>query len=510
MANGKFERGEMYWFKFGDTTGSEMAAGRPGVIVSCNKGNETAPTLMIAMVTRQAKYMPIDVKTMVGGFPRWILCNQIQTVDKSRASNFIGALSQEELEALDTALEDVFDLGYADETKDKEIDLVNARLEESEATISSMKMEIEMWKKCYDRAMDMLVDVKINADYSLRTARESKVEQPVVVKQPEPPKEPERIINTEEKAEEPERVEVNTCSAEELKRCGCSPVVVENIINSRPYTNIDELRVVQGVTSVAYGLLKHKLCCVPVKVEEPEQKTEESEVVVEAEEQKPAVLEKVNINTATIKEMMEHLSIGQYYASKISSHRNKNGKFVSVEELKLVEGLAKDFFERYGDRCTIGEPVEELPEEPTNEEEQTEPGKVNINTATAHEIHDVSGMHINYCYSICGHRKRNGLFTSLEELLSVKLITPGVYNKYKDYFILADEEPEKQEPKSDKVNVNTASLRDLMEVGFEKRAAALIVNERKKFGRFRTVDDLSEIPEISGKILRKLRDKLEV
>jgi DNA uptake protein ComE-like DNA-binding protein len=49
-----------------------------------------------------------------------------------------------------------------------------------------------------------------------------------------------------------------------------------------------------------------------------------------------------------------------------------------------------------------------------------------------------------------------------------------------------------------------------MAVGFEKRAAALIVNERRKFGRFRSVDDLAEIPEITGKILRKLRDKLEV
>jgi competence protein ComEA len=223
------------------------------------------------------------------------------------------------------------------------------------------------------------------------------------------------------------------------------------------------------------------------------------------------VLEKVNINTATVKEIMEHLGIGQYYAYRITGHRNKNGKFVSVEELKLVEGLAKDFYERYGDRCTIGE-VETQDQKNEEEPEQQEPGKVNINTATAHEIHDVSGMHINYCYSICGHRKRNGPFRSLEELKGVKLITSGVYNKYKDYFVIDNEdesEPE-EEPKSDKLNINTASLRELMAAGFEKRAAALIVNERKKFGSFRSVDDLYAIPEISGKILRKLRDNLEV
>jgi mRNA-degrading endonuclease toxin of MazEF toxin-antitoxin module len=303
MANGKFERGEMYWFKFGDSLGSEMAAGRPGVIVSANKGNETSPALLVAMVTRQPKYLPVDVKTMVGGVARWVVCNQVMVIDKSRVGNYIGTLSLEETKALDSALEEAFDLGYVDDTKDKEIEdrdaeiaALKAKIAGNDDVVASMKMEIEMWKKCYDRAMDMLVQTKVNADVSRRMAK---------VEVSAPPKEPERVINTvepepvvpeEPKSEPMEQeplVEINTCSAEDLKRCGCSPVVIENIINARPYMALDELRVVNGVTSVAYGLLKHKLCCVPVKVEEPEQKIEESVVVVEAEAPEAPVVEPV-------------------------------------------------------------------------------------------------------------------------------------------------------------------------------------------------------------------------
>lgn len=507
MANGKFERGEMYWFKFGDAIGSETAAGRPGVIISSSKGNETSQALIIAMVTRQTKYLSVDVKTRVGGFDRWVLCNQIQTVDKSRAGNFIGALSKEEMQALDTALEEAFDLGYVDDSKsgeiearDAEISTLKNKLAENENVASSMKMEIEMWKKCYDRAMDMLVQTKVNADYSLRTA---KVEAPAVVETPK--------VEEPEQQEETERVEINTCSAEDLKRCGCSPVVVENIINSRPYLTLDELRVVNGVTSVAYGLLKHKLCCVPVKVEEPEQKTEESEVVVEpevpAEPVKPVVLEKVNINTGTVREIAEHLGINTCYAGHISSHRNKNGKFVDLEELKLVKGLPKNFYDRYAHLCTIG--VEEKPPAVEEPEQQTQ-GKVNVNTATAEEIFERTGLNIYTARNIVAYRKKNGPFRDIASLTLVNRFGPGCLKVYGDMLTVGEDEEPEEEPESGKVNINTASLRELMAVGFEKRAAALIVNERKKYGRFRSVDDLAEIPEISGKILRKLRDDLEV
>ena len=515
MANGLILRGEVYWVCVDDSVGSEQQTGRPALIISGNKRNEKFATVIVAYMTTGGFGSNSAVSVNYLGRPERVLCDQLRTIDKQRLTRYMGKLSESEMQRVSGGLlitmclnpdmsiqEDIF------ERDDKE-------------EVIALKAECEMWKRSYDLAMNQLVEMKVAADISLRMARR--------IPEPEPVAKPEELpvvaeveettVIEETTAEETERVEINTCSAEDLKRCGCSPVVVENIINSRPYLILDELRVVNGVTSVAYGLLKHKLCCVPVKVEEPEQKTEESEVVVEpevpAEPAKPVVLEKVNINTGTVREIAEHLGINTCYAGHISSHRNKNGKFVDLEELKLVKGLPKNFYDRYAHLCTIG--VEEKPpvvEDPAaesvEEPEQQTQGKVNVNTATAEEIFERTGLNIYTARNIVAYRKKNGPFRDIASLTLVNRFGPGCLKAYGDMLSVGEDEDSEEEQESGKVNINTASLRELMAVGFEKRAAALIVNERKKYGRFRSLDDLTAIPEISGKILRKLRDNLEV
>lgn len=257
--------------------------------------------------------------------------------------------------------------------------------EKENKEITALKAECEMWKRCYDVAMTQLVDLKVSSDLALRMAR---------------------VGYEYEESDETEEFE--EAEVEE------TPVVEES-------PKVEEK---------------------PEPEPENESVVEQEAPVVEPVVEEPVVVKKVNINTASLREMAECFGTSMFYPNKISVHRKKNGLFVDLEELKLVEGLPKNFYERYAHLCTIG--VEEQP-------------------------------------------------PVVEELAPEPVV-----------------EPEEQEPKSDKVNINTANMYELMEVGFEKRAAALIVNERKKFGRFRSVDDLSEIPEITGKILRKLRDELEV
>ncbi len=518
MANGAILRGEVYWVCVDDSVGSEQQTGRPALIISGDKSNEKNPTVIVAYLTTGGfgNYSSVSVNYV--GKPERVLCNQVRTIDKQRLTRYMGKLSEPEMRRVSGGLAVCMcirtDVGAYDDVFEKE---------DNEEVIA-LKAELEMWKRSYDIAMTQLVELKVSSDIAMRMARRTPEPEPVVkepeikvlpkVEEPEPEKVEESPV-VEESESEPERVEINTCTAEDLKRCGCTEVVAKTIIAGRPYMEVDDLRRIPGITSVGFGILKHKVCCVPVKVEEPEQKTEESVVVVEAEEPVKVVLDepvlevpkKVNINTATAKEIAEHLSIGRLYPSRIVTHRNKNGKFVDLEELKMVEGLSKKFYDQYKDLLTIGEPeaVLKQPEEP-----KVTAGKVNINTASAQEICDALGLSKTVCFSICGYRARNGLYKSIEELRQVPRFLESHWEKYKDMVTVGEIESEDEEPKSDKLNINTASLRDLMDVGFEKRAAALIVNERKKYGQFRSVDDLAGIPEISGKILRKLRDKLEV
>lgn len=451
MANGMILRGEVYWVSVDDSVGGEIQTGRPAVIVSGDRSNEKSSTVVAAFVTSQGNFHPHNVSIVINGAAHRVKCDQLRTVSKERLGRHMGVLTKSELTRVTGALATALCIPIRP--------IESTPKEQENTEITALKAECEMWKRSYDTVMNQLVELKVNSDLALRLARAG-----YGYEEPEESEEPE-----EAEVEEPEQPKV----------------VEEPVVEPEP-------EIVEEPQSVVEE---------PVKVE----------VKVEAEE--PPVLEKVNINTATITELMEGLDIGRFYASKISAHRSKNGKFVALEELKMVEGLAKNFYERYADLCTIGT-EEQTVEEPEETHEPVD-GKVNVNTASAQEISEITGMSLNTCFAITGKRKRDGLFKSLDELIIPKRISEAQLNKVRHLLTVGEEEEEEEsepepKPESEKVNVNLASLRELMAVGFEKRAAALIVNERKKYGRFRSVDDLAEIPEVSGKILRKLRDKLEV
>ena len=77
-----------------------------------------------------------------------------------------------------------------------------------------------------------------------------------------------------------------------------------------------------------------------------------------------------------------------------------------------------------------------------------------------------------------------------------------------------DQEPDPEIPKKPKtpkkVNVNTATVRELMQVGFGKSEAARIVCWGQSCGGFDSLDDLTAVDGVTGKMVRKLRDKLEI
>ena len=75
-------------------------------------------------------------------------------------------------------------------------------------------------------------------------------------------------------------------------------------------------------------------------------------------------------------------------------------------------------------------------------------------------------------------------------------------------------EPPVEEQKApeleEKVNVNEATMYELMEAGFGKSEAARISRWVRKYGRFKNLDDLTKVDGVTGKSLRKIRDRLTV
>lgn len=67
----------------------------------------------------------------------------------------------------------------------------------------------------------------------------------------------------------------------------------------------------------------------------------------------PPINTKVNINTASIEELLTLDGIGESKAQAIIAYRNEVGLFKSIEELKNVSGIGDTVFENIKDNITI-------------------------------------------------------------------------------------------------------------------------------------------------------------
>ena len=68
-----------------------------------------------------------------------------------------------------------------------------------------------------------------------------------------------------------------------------------------------------------------------------------------------ADLQKVNLNTATLEELMSLDGIGQKVAERILNFREKNGPFQKPEDLMMVKGVGEKIFEANRDNIITQE-----------------------------------------------------------------------------------------------------------------------------------------------------------
>jgi competence protein ComEA len=62
---------------------------------------------------------------------------------------------------------------------------------------------------------------------------------------------------------------------------------------------------------------------------------------------------KININTATVEELVQLERVGPRYAEKIVAFRQENGPFKTPEDIMLVAGIGQKTFEINKDRIVI-------------------------------------------------------------------------------------------------------------------------------------------------------------
>jgi competence ComEA-like helix-hairpin-helix protein len=73
---------------------------------------------------------------------------------------------------------------------------------------------------------------------------------------------------------------------------------------------------------------------------------EDSAATVPNHEGNGELSDKLNINTATKLQLMDLPGIGEVTANRILQYREESGKFITIEDLRVVKGITKNKLER--------------------------------------------------------------------------------------------------------------------------------------------------------------------
>jgi len=65
------------------------------------------------------------------------------------------------------------------------------------------------------------------------------------------------------------------------------------------------------------------------------------------------ITEKININSASVKQLQDLSGIGQKKAQAIIDYRNENGSFEIIEEIMSVKGIGQGIFDKIKNRIEV-------------------------------------------------------------------------------------------------------------------------------------------------------------
>jgi len=130
---------------------------------------------------------------------------------------------------------------------------------------------------------------------------------------------------------------------------------------------------------------------------------------------------RVDINTADTSAFAALPAIGNKLAARIVSFRDKLGGFYSVDQIGETYGLPDSGFQKIKPFLNLG---------------TTTIKKININTATKDEMKSHPYLKWNVANAIVEYRNQHGIFSSLEDLKKIALITNEVFEKIKFYLTL--------------------------------------------------------------------------
>ncbi len=198
--------------------------------------------------------------------------------------------------------------------------------------------------------------------------------------------------------------------------------------------------------------------------------------------------ELMDINAASAADLMMLKGIGTKTADKILAHREKVKGYKHLSQITEVRGVGEKTYQRIA--CAFMVPKEGPQRCVTGAGSAGGGPKVNINLADAAALTGLSGIGKKKAEKIVTYRTENGWFTSAEDVQGVKGIGPKTVAGFAGQVEV-------------KVDVNRATVADLLALGLENAAA--IVKARDALGGFATADDLLAVPGTDKKQVTRAR-----
>ena len=168
-------RGDIYMVEKSPTTGCEIQAGRPAVIVSNNTGNHFSQTVeVVYLTTAHKKPLPTHVDVLCK-VPSTALCESVSTVSKERLGEYIRTCTDAEMKQIDDALRISLALDNATDAADggaeveklkmllddavRKNDMLRDELQVMESNPELLKVQTErdLYKTLYEQMLDKMI-----------------------------------------------------------------------------------------------------------------------------------------------------------------------------------------------------------------------------------------------------------------------------------------------------------------------------------------------------------------
>jgi competence protein ComEA len=144
----------------------------------------------------------------------------------------------------------------------------------------------------------------------------------------------------------------------------------------------------------------------------------------------------IDLNKASSMELQFLKGIGPSKADAIVGYREKNGPFLTPEEILNVPGIGEKTLEGIRDRIEVS--PEANPQTRNERQEPNDLTKIDINQANIAELESLPGIGGFKAKAIVAYRETFGLFEAYEDLLEVKGIGEKTLEKIRPYIILGE------------------------------------------------------------------------